>query len=225
MARLGIITGLAREADCLQGLKDTHVQCAGAAAPRARRRAQALVDGDARALLSFGICGGLDPALRPGTIIVASAVIAPDGTRFAVDQGWRTSIAEALAAAVDAVSAPLAGCDRPLAAIGDKRDLFEATAAAGVDMESHAVAEVAARASVPFAAIRAIADGAGHVVPSAALDGVDADGTTRPLAVIAQLALRPWQVPAMVLLALDARTALGALGRVALCRSAFIPPG
>ena len=225
MARLGVITGLAREADCLQGLDDTHVQCAGADTERARRRAQALVDGGARALLSFGICGGLDPGLRPGTVIIATGVIAPDGMRFAVDTGWRTAITEALAATVECTSAPLAGCDRPLGAIGDKRDMFEATGAGGVDMESHAVAEVAARASVPFAAIRAVADGAGRVVPSAALDCVDEAGHPRPLAVIAGLVLKPWQVAGMVALALDARAALDALGRVALRRGAFVPPG
>ena len=85
--RLGIVTGLAAEAriaGCFQGI----VAVAGASPARASAQASALIDRGIDGLVSFGVAGGLNPALAPGTVVIAGQVLAPDGTRFETDPAW-----------------------------------------------------------------------------------------------------------------------------------------
>ena len=82
-------------------------------------------------------------------------------------------------------------------------------------MESHQVARAAVAAGVPFMALRVIVDAAGRDLPWSALAGLAPDGTARPLAVLARLLLRPWELPRLLALAGDSRSALAALGRLA----------
>ena len=72
MERIGVITGLRSEAECLDvlaGPERPAAEVAGANTVRARARASALVSRGCRALLSFGVAGGLDPALRAGDLV------------------------------------------------------------------------------------------------------------------------------------------------------------
>ena len=78
----GIVTGLEAEAAVLRGAANVShpdrlpfIACAGA--ERARAAAQRLLTKGAEALISFGIAGGLDPALRPGRLIVRHEQIEP----------------------------------------------------------------------------------------------------------------------------------------------------
>jgi hopanoid-associated phosphorylase len=235
--RIGIVVGLVREAEALapaiRALPAPHrplLFCSGGAIERAGFGIERMLAEGVAGLLSFGMAGGLEPSLRPGDVIVAERVIAPDGTAYDGDTAWSAALvappAEALGATLCRL-AVLAGVDRPVATADAKRALLERTGAVAVDMESHVVAKAAARAGVPFIAVRAIADPAERAIPSAALAGLAPDGGTRPLAVLARLALRPWQVPSVVRLAADSAAALEALRGVALrdFRRLFSLPG
>jgi hopanoid-associated phosphorylase len=217
--KLGIVVGIEMEADCLRpafpAAAPPLIAISGANSARAGAAAQALVEEGAQYLLSFGLAGGLDPRRRPGTLVVASSVIAPDSRRFACDAGWRKRLIGAGRDGPPLLIAELAGSDAPVAGPPDKRRLFETTRAAAVDMESHVVAAVAARAGLPFLAVRAIADPADRTIPRAALAGVAPDGRQRPLAVLVHLLGRPWETVALLRLALDSRAALAVLRRVA----------
>lgn len=179
---------------------------------RAAQAARRLLAEGCSALLSFGMAGGLDPALAPGTLVLATAVLAPDGETYPSDEAWRA----ALGGRITALAATLLGCDAPVSDPGEKARLFAATGAAAVDMESHAIAAVAASSGVPFLALRAVADPAHRAVPPAALRGVGADGGTRPGAVLAALVFAPWEIPSVVALAGESRRALSALRGAAL---------
>ena len=206
MTGLGIVTGMAAEARLLNHTVHRCLTASGDPAAAAR----SLIAQGAGSLMSFGIAGGLDEALLPGTVIVATCIIDCQGERFDCHPLWR----DGLMAALDdqsPVAAALLGSDRPLATIADKRSF----AAAAVDMESHILARVAAGAGLPFAAIRAIADPAMRALPSAALAGWSDRGETRIAPVLWELAHRPWQLPALLRVALDTRKALAALGRCA----------
>lgn len=223
MTRTGVVTGMVAEARCLPrpgagGAPE--VVCSGGNSARAAAGATRLVTQGSRALLSFGLAGGLDPALRPGALIVVETVIAPDGRCWEADRDWREALLAALAAERP-VAGALAGSDRVLATVDEKLRLFEATGACAVDMESHAVARVAADSGVPFAALRAVADPAGRALPHAALDALDADGRWRAQRVIVGLAKRPWETPGLIALALDARRAFAALRRGAAAAPLF----
>ena len=186
---------------------------AGRRPGRAHEGARQLLAEGATALLSFGVAGGLDPALRPADAVLASAVAAPDGTLIETDPNWRQELAKQLAGR--ARMGAIAGADRMVRTRAEKAALARTSGAVAVDMESHQVARAATAAGVPFMALRVIVDGAGRDLPWAALAGLAPDGKARPLAVLARLLLRPWELPRLLSLARDNRLALAALGRLA----------
>lgn len=166
-------------------------------------------------LLSFGIAGGLDPAMRPGDVRVADAVVV-ESTRLEPDFVW----AAKLAAALGAPQATFAGADAVVAEIAAKVALRAATGAVCVDMETHIVARAAARRGCRWAALRAITDPAGRALPHAAAVGMKPDGSIDLPAILMSLAKNPGQLPGLVHAARDARAAFAALLR---CRQALGP--
>ncbi len=211
---IGVITGLRAEARCLSGL-DLAVACSGARPGRARVEAARLLAEGAFGLVSFGLAAGLAPELRPGDLVLAEAVVLPDGRRLMTDAAWRAGLTAALAEAGVALHlGPVAGTDRLLVTPAQKRALREATGALAADMESHAVAEVASAVAKPFIVVRAISDAADQGLPDAATRFLGPDGQIRPGALIG-VVTRPRELAALVRLGLQTRRALGSLHRVA----------
>lgn len=214
--KLGVLCGLVTEADILRhaALAEDHLLVAITAARpgRARACAERLVAQGATGIVSFGLAGGLDPALAPGALLLPERVIGPDGAVYPTDPAWRRSL-EAMAGAEEAST--LLGSDTVVATAADKARLFRETGAAAVDMESHAAAAVAAEANLPFLVVRAVADPAARAIPRAALAGLDAEGRTLVLPVILALTKRPGELPGLLRLAADSRAGFEALRRVA----------
>jgi hopanoid-associated phosphorylase len=213
MSRLAAVVGLTIERAILRRSKAFEppaarwIAVAGASASRAETLAQALLAQGATALLSIGIAGGLDPALRPGLVILATEIVEPGGAKLPVDAAWRARVAAAIKSP-QLREAAIAGADQMLAGVHQKTDLYRRTLAAAVDMESHGVARAAARQSVPFLALRAIADPAGRALPQSAAAGMDEDGRMQPLATAAALLAHPRDLRALIGVAGDAGTAL-----------------
>lgn len=203
---IAVIVGMKSEAALLPA--GILAGCAGGVAARAAALAQGFLDQGASGLLSFGIAGGLDPALAPGALIVAGGVEYEDGTIIASDAAWSRRLALALD---HARSGLLFGADRAIATAADKAALFSRNGALAVDMESGAMARMAAAKGVPFAVLRAVADPADRALPLSALAGLDAKGNTRPLAVMRQLLARPGDLPGLIRVGRDSQTALSAL--------------
>ena len=208
-----------REAGCFDvfppDMPRPRVEACGGHPGRAADLARRLLDGNCDALMSFGICGGLDPMLATGAIIIGTKVIAADGSAYDTDSTWVRALSLKLSARCPHVSAPVYGSSGIITNVATKKKIFADTGASVVDRESHVIAAVAKEREVPFIAVRAVADSAKRRIPSAALYGIREDGTTRPLAVLAALMIRPWQAPGLGALALDTYGALGALRRVA----------
>ncbi len=218
MATLGIITGLAREAACLNVFPRKtrpRVKISGTTPGRAEEAARQSLKEGCDALLSFGVCGGLDPALKPGAIIVADRIIAEDGAKYPTDAAWSNTFAASIRSRCELVTGTVIGINSVVATAGDKRKLFADSGAIAVDMESHQIGAVAEEFEVPFLAVRAVADPAQRGVPSAALYAVRRDGTTRLHGLLLGLLIRPWQAPAIYSLAWDSFAAQSALRRVA----------
>ncbi len=75
MARIGVITGLEREASALEIFPyeiRPLIRVSGTRSGRAGEAARALLAEGCDGLLSFGVCGGLNGALKPGTVISAT---------------------------------------------------------------------------------------------------------------------------------------------------------
>ena len=165
-----------------------------------------------RGIISFGIAGGLDPQLRPGTPIVASSVIGANGVRIALptDERWSRLL---LQSRPNAVHAPILGVDAAVMEARDKLRLFRQTGAAAVDMESHIAASIAGSHGLPFAVLRVVADPARQRIPEAALCGMRADGSLDPMAVLRALWRQPGDIAHMPSVARNAWVARNALAR------------
>jgi len=220
----GFVVGLAIEARLLAQAQASNakppsakplIACAAADPSQARDGARRLVREGAGALVSFGIAGGLDPNLAPGDLVLAERVMSPDGDAIAADPGLHAAwAAAARAAGLHHVGGSLLESARFLARVSEKRAAHRSSGAVAVDMESRAVAGVAAEADVPFIAVRAIADPAGRPLPRSVIGSIGPDGRPRVGRVLLRGCLRPWEAPALLQLRRDTDAALGSLRRL-----------
>jgi adenosylhomocysteine nucleosidase len=217
--RLGIVTGLASEADCLEfrsTAKEVGVLCAGADAGHAEDAARKLIAQGCAGLMSFGIAGGLDPALDAGALVVADGVVLPDGSRLETDVGWRHRLLEDLGPVIFPVSGDLVGSDGAVLDERQKKELREKSGAVAVDMESHAVARVAAECAVPFLVVRAVSDISRHGIPAWVPGTIRPDGRPGWSAVASGMLAHPGDLPTLLRLRSTSRKAMATLRRVAL---------
>jgi adenosylhomocysteine nucleosidase len=211
--RVAAVTGLAAEARIARRAGLAAAASGGDAARTRAVTARLIADG-ATALVSFGICGGLDPALQPGCLLLPEAVRDEAGKRWAAERAWHARIAAALAArGIAARQGDLLGADAIVASPERKAVLRRESGAIAADLESHHVARAAVESGLPFLVLRAVADPAERALPPAALIELDADGRPALAAVLLSLACHPAQLPALLRVAIDTRRALQALNR------------
>jgi adenosylhomocysteine nucleosidase len=218
MIRLGVVMGLQAEAGCLrQPLDDgllTYVS--GGSALRARAGIEQLRADGIGGLISFGVAIGLAPVLRPGDLVVGESVVLPAGGMIPTDPAWRAAVLGRLGAAgLKPRAARILGGDEPLTSTGAKRRAFQTTLAAAFDTESHLVAEVAAEAGLPLLVVRAVAEPAESMRPGIAFVATTPIGGSRPVAIVARLIRRPWEIGAAWQFSKERRLALDALRRAA----------
>ena len=182
MSVTGVVAALDFEARSLGKCREQILlSTCGIGAGNAARAARSLAAAGAGALLSWGVAGALDPALRCGTAVLPIEVLR-QGRRFQTDRLWRGRVAAALQGRVPLVSGVLLTSEVAVAAAALKSSLFQDTGAAAVDMESAAVAEVAAEFGLPFLALRVILDTARDSLPDSVLRSFQAPaaGPARP---------------------------------------------
>ncbi len=199
---LGIVVGLAAEARIARGLGGV-TEAAGIGAGGAEAAAERAVGRGATALLSFGLAGGLAPGLSPGMVIVPGTVIDITERRWPADLALARRFGDpagAILATPEIVSSAAA-----------KRAAWQASGAEAADMESGAVARVAARHGLPFAVLRAICDPAERDLPPASLTALDDRGRIQPMALLRSLARNPAQIGALIRVGRDAALARRAL--------------
>jgi adenosylhomocysteine nucleosidase len=185
-----------------------------AAAGMAARR---LVEAGARALVSWGMAGGLDPDLQAGAVCVPREVVAPDGMRFATASSWRDALTASIASCRPVASGALLTCMQPIAGVAAKAAARRETGAVAVDMESSAVAEVAAASHLPFMAIRVIVDTALDAIPSSVMGAGTAAGESGQIELgrlLLGLARSPGDLLPLMRLARRYRAAMGSLRSV-----------
>ena len=167
-------------------------------------------------VVSWGLCGALDPRFRPGDLILGAEVVSGEGAVRA-DEAVTSSLAQRLrSAGAHVVVERLAASDAPVLSAAAKAELRRSTGAAGVDMESLIAGQFALKQQVPFAILRAVADPAERDLPPLVLRAVDSDGGVDAAAIIKELIRSPSQFAGLRALAADSRAAFQALKR---CRS------
>lgn len=200
------VTGLAAEAR-IAAAPGVMTVSGGGDAARLALLLQASLAAGARAVISFGIAGGLAPGLKAGTVVVAEMI--DDGeTLWRTHAGWRARL---LAALPQARLGKILGCDKAIEGAEGKDAAHWRTGAHLVDMESHVAARLATQYDVPFAALRIVSDPAERSLPRAALVGMRPDGTADVGAVLRALAAKPAELPALIRTAFDARAAFASL--------------
>jgi nucleoside phosphorylase len=101
------------------------------------------------AVISTGYCGGLDPALRLGDVIVANEILdSATEERFSCNALEEHPPSSQLVLSQDKIANNLE----------DKRELFARTGACAVEMEAAGVVVRAKRAGLPFYCIKVISD-------------------------------------------------------------------
>lgn len=204
---VAVVCGLRAEAEIAKG-PDALVIAGGGDSARLIAEIERIAP-DVSGILSFGVCGGLAPGLKPGGIRVANGVVTSSSARLAVDAAWSHELARRLQAPLAAI----AGVDAPLTNPAAKAALYGNTGAHTVDMESHLAARLAAEHHLPFAAVRVVTDPAERALPHAATVGMRADGNIDLAAILRSLAGNPLQLPGLIRTGLEARAAFAALLR------------
>jgi adenosylhomocysteine nucleosidase len=205
-----IVCGLKREAAILGGPGRTTL-CGDA--PTLRSRLAEAASLRPSLVLSWGLCGGLDPRLRPGDLILGAEVVSDEGAVRA-DEAVTSSLAQRLGAAgARVVVERLAASAAPVLTAAAKAELRRATEAAGVDMESLIAGQYALEQRAPFAILRAVADPAERDLPPLVLKAVDSNGGIDAAAVVGALIRSPSQFAGLRALAADSGAAFRALKR------------
>ncbi|MGK9168758.1 nucleoside phosphorylase [Inquilinus limosus] len=203
---LGILTGLAKEAEIAQRISPL-VACSASDPVRAVALARDLIGQGATALLSFGIAGGLAPDLPTGRLVIGTTVRTGAAT-YACDPDLAARLAAVLPGAV---RGDVWGGDAIVDTAAAKVQLYSDSGAVIVDLESAAVAAAAMEAGLPFGVLRAVADPAAHGLPPAALVGLNAEGRPAIGPVLRALARSPGQLPALIRLGRQSSAAMRAL--------------
>lgn len=151
-----------------------------------------------------GACGGLkvtDP------LPAIARVIDQHGHDWACGERWSLAGESSAAPRTDFRSrtgVTLIGVDEIIATPMDKARLAECTGASIVDMECHAFIDACERLAreraidVYWSIVRGVSDTPDETLPAEVLNWIDADGNTRTLRAVRDLALRPRLVPHMV---------------------------
>lgn len=199
---IGVVVGMAAEARIARHL-GWPVAIGGGTTAGADRASLHLIERGVQALISLGLAGGLDPALRPGAVIVPPAVIDGDH-RYPTDPHLVQRLGGATPHVLLAMQTVVASAD-------EKRRLHDETGAAAIDLESGAVARAAAAHGIRFAALRVICDPAQRGLPPAALAALDSHGSVTLRRVAASILQHPAQIPSLLALAGEAAAARRAL--------------
>jgi hypothetical protein len=137
---------------------------------------RAVVEEQPRLVVCCGFSGGLDPALAPGDLVVATAVRDETGDELQAPVTVREQAAQALHGLRHFAGELV--CTTSVAATREEKRALARSGALAVDMESYPAARAAAAAGIPWLAIRAIVDPLESALP--AFTREDTSGYLRP---------------------------------------------
>jgi nucleoside phosphorylase len=172
----------------------------------ARRGTQAAINSDHKACIGAGFAGALRPTLKIGDVLVPRAV-QELGRSKTLECSQNLLVAACENRAIEAKM--LLTANRVIETSEEKKRL--SPFAEAVDMESFATISVARERNVSCVAVRVISDRLDEDMPAAIHTTVDEFGRVRIGRVIRHLASHPFQIPALVRLGRQSKTAADAL--------------
>ena len=183
------------------------IAISGANAARAEDMTEGLIAAGARAVVSAGLCGGLDPALKSGDLVIGERVVSASGDVILSDRKLLAATPKG------ARQVAIFGSDDIIDSAAKKAQLYGRYASQTVDMESHGAARAAMRAGAPFIAVRAVADGAARALPKAALGAVTPSGGVNVVSVLIECVKAPQQFEEIAMLGRESGAATETLRR------------
>lgn len=215
-----IATPTAREANAIRGRSRVIVTGTSEAAEELRHAVREARPG---VVVIAGYCGALDPSLKPGAIVVSRMAAAPGSPELLPEKGLVDAVRDEFhRRKTTFVYSRLLSLDHAAASKPEKLALWNEFGAAGVDMETYALAEAAEAAGLPWIGVRVVVDAANQALP-ASLNGWSEDGDEREA--LKHAAKRPFEWASYGRLGLAYRSASKALPRaVAIVRAAAQQP-
>lgn len=224
MVMVGVITAIRAEASCIVSRKlpfnqmmylsdDAAIWVCGMGDSAARQAAEGLLGSGVTALVSFGVAGALDAGLRSGNLVLPESIHV-NGATLSVTEGWRDQLKQLLPTSLTVVGGTLTASKEVVSTETAKRELANVTGACAVDMESGAIAEVAANAGIPFIAVRAITDPIEFSPPAALLSAVYPDGSVNVVRLMSLILQRSVGVGTLMRLGRGMRAATDTLSTV-----------
>lgn len=224
MKSTGVVAALAAEARTLgvtarRGRTSrvnagTLVHVSGMGKPAARAAALALVEAGVTSLVSWGMAGGLDPALPAGTICLPVSILTEHDERFDTELHRREALRAAVAGQYAVNCGVLLTCERALESVAAKAAAYRERGAVAVDMESAEVARVALERGLPFVAVRVIVDTAKDSLPPAVM-AASRNGAVSVPRLLWELACAPQDLPSLLRLSTRYSAAKASLRAVA----------
>lgn len=218
-----VACGVGREARIAQSGGGVVAVAGGGDGDWLAERLDALVREGAAGVMSFGLCGALEPRLRVRDVVVADGVlgdttadchpawVAALRTRIVPgprEEGGLSDRRDSSGPAFRHKAGITVWADGLLASGPARKAVLAATGAVAIDMESHIAARVAARHDLPFACLRVVSDTAADTLPSAFAVAMQRGGGTNVPALLRSLAAHPAQVPAFARASANAVRAL-----------------
>lgn len=226
MSITGIVVAMRIEARCLtpQSLpfnqyfrlnNGVALWLCGMGAVAARHAATGLLAEGASRLVSFGFAGALDEGLQPGDLVLPKAVLADDTQALLpVDPVWRGDLYQHLPGHSRLSDGLLVSTREVVTSISTKQALAQRTGASAVDMESAAIALVAAETDVPFMAVRAVSDPLAFSPPEALLGAIQPDGSPDMVRILSLIVSGSVSISTLLRLGRDSRAAATTLSAV-----------
>lgn len=200
-----------KEFRCRIGGHDIRLFEAGMGMLNAGWAASALAAETPDLMVSAGFGGGVLPGLKVGDVVMADRVLHWTGAGF---EQVQTRFCDLNAG--NGAPLPLRGCFITSDGILSKRHLMELlpgdVTRPVVEMESAAVARVAAENGIPFLGLRAVSDPWNEDLAFSIDEFCDADMRIRPLKVVATTLRRPRIIPQLIRLARNSQIAAKSLG-------------
>lgn len=187
----------------------------GTGAHNARAAAELLVGKGATQLLSWGCAGAINPSLKPGDVVLPKELVDVDDVSLPVDPQWHRHASQLLAATGRLHTGKLAETATIISTSREKSHLQSFTKAIAVDMESAAIAKVAAKRHLPFLSIRAIVDPANLDLPRAIAYADNGEGEIVMSRLLLFVATHPTELPRLICLGFYFNAAKSALKRIA----------
>jgi hypothetical protein len=192
------------------------VVCSGVGLENARTAARRLAARQIEGLVVLGISGALNPGLEIGDLVVPDSVVLAAWGGPADIRPLSTELTHCFRTCLAKTGRRVQGgrlvtSRRPAASAFEKRLLHREWGGAAVDMETWAVAEVAAQAGIPVAVLRAVSDRAQDDIPPAVLGWINARGAPQPAVILSSLARHPTLMFSLLRLRKNMRRALSSL--------------